>query len=179
MTGVSRSVLPPAEKGGNKINMASGQQWVLVEMVQAFYEVRRLFSVLQFPGGEKFWAHNRVSSASSTSSSAYQTPAVCEIIKPREATANFFQIRKWLVCLPGGSALPGGLRSHLSPGSLVAEVAVLRVQAQQQGSWLLLPECICLSLAATRIAVGDCFTPFGTAVRMSYCELSDAQFELG
>lgn len=89
MTGVSRSVLPQAEKGGNKINMASGQQWVLVEMVQAFYEVRTLFSVPQFPGGEKFWAHNKVSSASSTPSSAYQTPAVCEIIKPGEATANF------------------------------------------------------------------------------------------
>lgn len=58
MTGVSPSVLPPAEKGGNKINMASGQQWVLVEMVQAFYEVRRLLSIiLPFPGGEKFWAH--------------------------------------------------------------------------------------------------------------------------
>lgn len=106
MTGVSRSVLPPAEKGGNKINMASGQQWVLVEMVQAFYEVRRLFSVLQFPGGEKFWAHNRVSSASSTSSSAYQTPAVCEIIKPREATGNFFNTGSDWCVSPGGKRAP-------------------------------------------------------------------------
>lgn len=43
MTGIRPSVFPPAEKEGNKINMASGQQWVLVEMVQAFYEVRTLF----------------------------------------------------------------------------------------------------------------------------------------
>lgn len=45
MTGIRPSVLPPAEKEGNKINMASGQQWVLVEMVQAFYEVRTQFSI--------------------------------------------------------------------------------------------------------------------------------------
>lgn len=115
MTGVSRSVLPPAEKGGNKINMASGQQWVLVEMVQAFYEVRRLFSVLQFPGGEKFWAHNRVSSASSTSSSAYQTPAVCEIIKPREATAKFFKSGSDWCVSPGETRSQVGFAPTLAP----------------------------------------------------------------
>lgn len=54
MTGIRLSVLPPAEKDGNKINMASGQQWVLVEMVQAFYEVRTLFSIPECSGGEKF-----------------------------------------------------------------------------------------------------------------------------
>lgn len=34
--------------GRNKINMASGQQWVLVEMVQAFYEVRLAFTALEW-----------------------------------------------------------------------------------------------------------------------------------
>lgn len=34
--------------GRNKINMASGQQWVLVEMVQAFYEVRLALTAVEW-----------------------------------------------------------------------------------------------------------------------------------
>lgn len=81
MTGIRPSVLPPAEKEGNKINMASGQQWVLVEMVQAFYEVRTLFFI-----SEKFGAQNSASPSSSTDN---LTSAVHETAKLRKATANF------------------------------------------------------------------------------------------